>query len=77
MSNCFHRPCNLRTISDGKQKELLDKVLNDDEVQSQWCTVSVHMSEEVGSELLRRIASMWITIRGHSFSKSYVEMYKQ
>ena len=68
---------NVKTITDGKQKELLDKVLTDEEVQFQWCMVSTDMSEEVGAELSRRLAIMRITIRGYSFSKCYVEMYKQ
>ena len=68
---------NMKVISEVNLKQLVDVVIADEEVQFQWCIVSTDMSEEVASELLRRIVSMWVTIRGHSFSKCYMEMYKQ
>ncbi len=67
----------LRSITDGQKDELLRQVVSDDEVHFQWSMVSADMSEDVGEELLKKIANLWITIRGHSFSKWYVEMYKQ
>ena len=69
--------CKLKSITDGQKDDLLTEVVSDDEVQFHWSLVSADMCERVSRELLKRIANMWITIRGHSFSKSYVEIYKQ
>ncbi len=67
----------LTSITDGLKDELIRHVVSDDEVQFLWSMVSADMSEEVSEELLKKIANLWITIWGHSFSKCYVEMYKQ
>lgn len=68
---------NVKSIADGKKIELIEKVIKNEEVQFHWRIVSADMSEEVAAELLRRLAIMWITIRGYSFSKCYMELYKQ
>ena len=61
----------------GFQHELLQKVLTNDSVQFHWSFVSADMSEEIAKDLLERLANSWITVRGFSFSKCYVELYKQ
>ena len=68
---------NMKVISEVNLKQLVDVVIADEEVQFQWCIVSTDMSEEVALELLRRIVSMWVTLRGHSFFKCYMGMHKQ
>ena len=67
----------MKSIADGKKIQLIEKVLKNKEVDFQWCMVSADMSEEVAAELLRRLLTMWITIRGYSFCKCYMELYKQ
>ena len=69
--------CKLKSITDGQKDDRLTQIVSDDVVQFRWSLVSADMCERVSRELLKRIANMWITIRGHSFSKSYVEIYKQ
>ena len=52
-------------------------LLENEDVQFYWCIVCCEIPEKVAVEALKSIAELWITIRGFSFAKSYMEMYKQ
>ena len=39
--------------------------------------IAVDMSEDVAQTLLNMIIDMWVTVRGFSFVKCYLELYKQ
>ena len=46
-------------------------------VQFQWCLLSVDLQEHGAQQLLKMIAELWVTIQGFSFTKSWLESYKQ
>ena len=68
---------NVRKISEGEKCQLTGKVEQCDEVQFYWSIVAIDMPVEVADVLLKMIIEKWITIRGFSFAKCYMELYKQ
>lgn len=60
--------------SDG---QIVHRVLSNEDVLFFWCMVCSNISEEVAGVMLKHIAELWVTIRGFSFAKSYMEIYKQ
>ena len=53
------------------------RILTNEDVLFHWCMVFCDVPEELSNELLKHIVELWTTIRGFSFAKSYMEMYKQ
>ena len=51
--------------------------LSNKDVLFHRCMVCCDVPEELSNELLKRIVELWTTIRGFSFAKSHMEMYKQ
>ena len=70
-----YRVDNLKAVTDGRRHELAQRICANEDVQFQWCTISVNMPED--KMLLIRIVNMWVTIQGLSFVKCYLELYKQ
>ena len=67
----------VRTMTDGIKKELRETVITDEDIAFHWSTLSIEVEEAEGTVLLGMIVDLFITIRGFSFSKSLMEMYKQ
>ena len=55
---------------------IIEFVRKDDDVQFYWSMLSVDIEEEHNSELLHHIVQLWLTIRGFSISKAWMENYK-
>ena len=72
-----YRVDNLKAVTDGKRRELTQKISASEDVQFQWCMIAVDMSEDVAQTLLNMIIDMWVTVRGFLFVKCYLELYKQ
>lgn len=72
-----YRVDNLKAVTDGRRHELTQRICANEDVQFQWCMISVDMPEDVALMLLKLIVDMWVTIRGFSFVKCYLELYKQ
>ena len=68
---------NIKNITDGVKSTLLAKVEEDEDVQFHWCIITADMCSKVSKLLLNQITEMWITIRGFSFTKCYMELYKK
>lgn len=51
-------------------------LVDDSDVQFSWCIVG-EMDENSGTGCLEMIVTKWVTIRGFSFAKSMMELYKQ
>ena len=68
---------NAKQMSSGGAENLTERVLCNEDVQFFWCMVNYDIAGEIEQELLKLIVELWITIRGHSFAKSYMELYKQ
>lgn len=65
------RPC------DQQLQEVIDLTLDDEEVLFAWAIASASWQDEDASVLLRMITEHWITMRGFSFAKSLMELYKK
>ena len=61
---------------DSAFREYLTKcILEDPDVLFHWCLIG-YADDELGETCLNHIVDKWITIRGFSFAKSMLEMYK-
>ena len=48
------------------------EIVDDDNVQFQWCLISTAIEDETASqELLGMITELWLTIRGFFFAGAY------
>ena len=64
------------TKSAAEKERIIDFVVKDMDVQYRWDVISSDMDEDMQLELLTHIVSLWLTIRGFSISKSWMEDYK-
>ena len=64
-------------MTEAVRKDLHDTIITDEDVAFHWCMLTVEVEEAKGAVLLGMITDLYITIRGFSFSKSLMEMYKQ
>ena len=67
----------METMTDGIKQRLSEAVMADDDVMFYWCLLSVEIEDAEGEEQLKVIVNLFITVRGFSFAKSVMEMYKQ
>lgn len=64
------------TSGEGKSA-IITFVTSDEDVQFQWSIVSYDIdNEQHSSELLKEIVALWLTIRGYSISRVWIEEYK-
>ena len=63
-----------QALASPNEGKIIHCVLSNEDVQFFWCLVSNDISSKV---ILNYIVQLWITIRGFSFAKSYMEIYKQ
>ncbi len=73
----YFRLSSVQSISDGIKAEMVEAVVTDEDVLLFWSIVSAEWEEEEEKALLTMIVKLWITIRGFSFAKSFLELYKQ
>ena len=62
-------------VDSHNEGKIVGSLLANEDVQFYW--VCCEIQEELAEEILRLIATLWTTIRGFSFAKSYMEIYKQ
>ena len=63
------------TLSAGSKAALVESIATDEDVLFYWSIISAEEKEE--QILLRMLIEMWVSVRGFSFAKSMLEMYKQ
>ena len=57
---------------------MIASVLLNDNVQFYWIMLSTDIQDEQTSQdLLREIVELWLTIRGFSIAREWMEMYKR
>ena len=67
----------LKTASKSRDS-VIKEVMDDDDVQFLWSILSIDISDcDEASELLWSVTELWITIRGHSMTGSYMEQFKK
>ncbi len=62
-------------LSSGSKGAIMEAIVGNDDVAF-FCLACIEAEEEE-KELLSRIIDLWVTIRGFSFARSWMEMYKQ
>ena len=75
---CSTSIATLNDEEDGHTKQTIVEMICEDDVLFQWTLLG--MDEDPTSydmELLNHIITLWLTIRGHSVSKCWMERYKQ
>lgn len=68
---------NTKTLKEGCLGTIKEHVLKDIDVIYYWSLCQRELSEEERSELLTIVVDIFITIRGFSFARSFVEQFKQ
>ncbi len=59
------------------KSNIVDATVGNNDVAFYWCLACIEAEEEEKKELLSRIVDLWVTIRGFSFARSWMELYKQ
>ena len=67
----------VHTMTEGVKKDLQETIMSDADIAFHWSMLTVEVEDVEGAVLLEMIVGLFITIRGFSFSKSLMEMYKQ
>ena len=62
--------CNLK-------EKVIESALADENVQFHWCLITTDIEDDKATILLKMIMELFVTIRGFSFAKSFMELYKQ
>ena len=68
---------NIDDMDNSFRSRLVNDLVDDPDVQFSWCIMGYDMDEECNTECLEMIVNKWVTIRGFSFAKCMVELYKQ
>ena len=56
---------------------LVEKVIEETDIQFYWSLITQDLSVTEEVELLRELIQLWITIREFSFASSWLELYKE
>ena len=67
----------MEKISDGAKMEIAGTIISNDDDAFYWSMLCIGAGDEEKDELLSRIVDLWVTIRGFSFARSWMEMFKQ
>ena len=67
---CAELTCNLK-------EKVIQSTLTDGNIQFHWCLLTSDIEDEKATIILKMIVELFVTIRGFSFAKSFMEMYKQ
>ena len=68
---------NTQMMNDKFRDVVTQDTIKDDDVLFYWCISSASMNQDCANKLLEKIIHKWITIRGFSFAKTMLEMYKK
>ena len=57
--------------------EVVGAIISNNDVAFYWSMLCTGAGDKEKDELLSRIVDLWVTIRGFSFERSWMEMFKQ
>ena len=66
----------VKELSHGMKSTIVKSVIDNEDVAFHWSIVAVEADEEE-EILLEKIIELWVAIRGFSFARSWMEMFKQ
>ncbi len=64
-------------VTSGLREKVKHSALKDEDVIFYWYILTTDIDTETGNILLSMIVDLYVTIRGFSFAKSFMELYKQ
>lgn len=62
---------------EGFKDRVIQHLKENEDVLFQWCILSIELDDELSLVLLNMILELYVTIRGHAFANSCMELYKQ
>ena len=69
---------NAKTLNSETKKKVLDSVLSNDDLLFKWSLLtSTTIGDDMGNIILKKLAELYVTIRGFAFASSCLELYKQ
>ena len=68
---------NTDSMNDGFRQRLKDMMVSDDDILFYWTLAGQIEGDETADKCLALMCDKWITIRGFSFAKNIMELYKQ
>ncbi len=66
-----------KSLNSETKATLLKAVLTNEDLLFKWSLLSSTVDESVGKVILKKIAELYITVRGFAFASSCLELYKQ
>ena len=66
-----------KQLDENSKQKVMDAILTNEDLCFQWNSLSSSIDEKTGAEILKRIVNLYITVRGHAFTSSILELYKQ
>ena len=73
----FFRTTEAESLSSGMKGTMMQSVARDEDVLFFWAILAAEWEEEEEQALFPMLSELWITIRGFSFARSFLEIYKQ
>lgn len=66
-----------KTLDAETKRKVLDSVLSNEDLLFHWSLLASPVGDDLGSVVLRKMAELYLTIRGFAFVSSCMELYKQ
>ena len=67
----------LKKLDETTKITIIDATLANEDLLFQWALVSANAHDFIGTAVLKKIVTLYITIRGFAFATSCLEIYKQ
>ena len=74
---CHLQVTALKKLDETTKITIIDATLANEDLLFQWALVSANAHDFIGTAVLKKIVTLYITIRGFAFATSCLEIYKQ
>ena len=65
------------SLADGKRTEIIEDLLENEDLLFQWCFCTSDLPNEFHITLLKLIIELFMTVHGHAYASSCLELYKE
>jgi len=76
MENELRNKFRLHSVSDESRREMVESLLTNDDLLFQWCFCATDLQQDTTNTLLKQIVELFLTVHGHGFASSLLEVYK-
>ena len=63
--------------TEGIKQKAIDCIIKNEDVKLHWSILAANWGDNESNALLHMLVNHWVTIRGFSFTGSFMEKYKQ